>query len=498
MQGLMNGVKVIQSLTNNLSRRNPLLLSSKTRTTLKKQFSHPIGFFGPSRCFCNSNIISYAKKENGIDRGNGNEHDDLEVKSNRALFRSIPVNPSILSYIRGVGVGLSAKKKRKRKQKQTNTSRGAKGLLSEDEEASFFNERESRTGRKDRRKRSIGTTDSQEDGPNWNASNKNAYIPPPPFSTSSHTKEESESASEGISIRKLPVKVLGSVGSTGEEMPRSSKGLPEVAIVGRSNVGKSTLLNALIYGNQFSPEAENKKYIRGKTPNSNKMGKGIKAICSPTPGETRRITFYQLSSQITNLSTKNKGKVSLSIADLPGFGFAYASEDRSEDWKDLMKSYVLGRGKSLKRILFLIDARHGLKRADYDFLEMLQDGLKAPLEENSGEKKKALSDGAGTTLGDSTVLNVSERQKRKRLQLPPIQICLTKCDLVTQVDLARRVLQVRSDFSDALRRQPSALPVMLVSAKAGVGFNNLRSNRARGGILELQRELAALVPSIKP
>ncbi len=65
-------------------------------------------------------------------------------------------------------------------------------------------------------------------------------------------------------------------------------------------------------------------------------------------------------------------------------------------------------------------------------------------------------------------------------------------------DLARRVVTVRQQLSDALRREPSALPVMLVSARAGVGYNNVKNDRARGGILELQKELAALVPDNKP
>ncbi len=149
-----------------------------------------------------------------------------------------------------------------------------------------------------------------------------------------------------------------------------------------------------------------------------------------------------------------------------------------------MKSFILHRG-ALKRILLLIDARHGLKKADFDFLELLQDGLK--------ERIKAEVNSVNKGEGESK----HHRQKqKKRMELPPIQICLTKCDLVSQADLARRVLQVRQDFSDALRRQPSSLPIMLVSAKAGLGFNNLRNDRACGGILELQRELAALVPSL--
>jgi hypothetical protein len=76
-------------------------------------------------------------------------------------------------------------------------------------------------------------------------------------------------------------------------------------------------------------------------------------------------------------------------------------------------------------------------------------------------------------------------QKR---ELPPIQLVLTKCDLVHQTDLARRVVQVRQQLSDSLIRQPSALPVMLVSAQM----------EGQAGVLELQKELASLVPTIVP
>ena len=92
-----------------------------------------------------------------------------------------------------------------------------------------------------------------------------------------------------------------------------------------------------------------------------------------------------------------------------------------------------------------------------------------------------------------------QSDKRK---MPAIQIVLTKCDLVTRDDLARRVVHVRQELSDTLRRETSALPVLLVSARAGVGFNNVTKRgggfgRARGGVLELQKELAALVPQSK-
>lgn len=168
------------------------------------------------------------------------------------------------------------------------------------------------------------------------------------------------------------------------------------------------------------------------------------------------------------------------LADLPGYGFAYASQDKAEEWKQLMKKFILNEGKSLKRLLFLVDARHGFKRTDFEFLEMLQDGLVEIAEAN---KEQSSSN--------------TPRKQKKRLELPPIQIVLTKCDLVTQVDLARRVGQVREQLSDSLRRESSTLPVMLVSARAGLGFNNIRGNQARGGILELQKELAALCPKPK-
>jgi len=73
--------------------------------------------------------------------------------------------------------------------------------------------------------------------------------------------------------------------------------------------------------------------------------------------------------------------------------------------------------------------------------------------------------------------------KRKvKSELPPIQIVLTKCDLVDQVALARRVTAIQKDLSDALIREPSALPIMFVSARAP----------GQPGLLELQRELATL------
>ena len=92
--------------------------------------------------------------------------------------------------------------------------------------------------------------------------------------------------------------------------------------------------------------------------------------------------------------------MSMLLVDLPGYGFAYASEDKAQEWKELMQNYVLHRGKSLKRVLLLIDARHGMKKADIDFLENLESLLYSEIGEHGGEAK----------------------QKARRRDLPPIQL----------------------------------------------------------------------------
>merc|ERR1712176_654638 len=128
------------------------------------------------------------------------------------------------------------------------------------------------------------------------------------------------------------------------------------------------------------------KKLRGKF-EKQKLSKGVKAVVSEKPGETKKITFYQLSSQIIHRGVKNSSnntprsvgkdvvtnkKMSMVLADLPGYGFSFASDEKMLAWRDLMMHFLLHRGKSLKRILLLLDARHGFKKADYDFLNLLQ------------------------------------------------------------------------------------------------------------------------------
>ena len=239
-------------------------------------------------------------------------------------------------------------------------------------------------------------------------------------------------------------------------------------------VGKSTLLNALLYGNR-NEETIKRIRRRGKVPANMKLPKGKKAIMSSKPGETREITFYML--QHLKVESEEVESRALTLVDLPGYGFAYAKEEHRQEFQSLMADYLLNRGKALKRVLILLDARHGLKRADLDMIEMLQEEVGRRTRE---AKARRAAGGRGGV---------------RPPRLPPIQLVLTKCDLVRQTDLAKRVAQVRQELSDSLRREPSQLPILLVSARAGVGYNNVdrRTNQSRGGVLELQRELASLV-----
>ena len=108
--------------------------------------------------------------------------------------------------------------------------------------------------------------------------------------------------------------------------------LPEVAFAGRSNVGKSSLINALVSRHRL-------------------------ARASTEPGRTREVNFFVLDER-------------LRLVDLPGYGFAKVSRSTAKTFQNLGRDYLRGR-PNLRRVYLLIDARHGLKPSDTEALDAL-------------------------------------------------------------------------------------------------------------------------------
>lgn len=167
--------------------------------------------------------------------------------------------------------------------------------------------------------------------------------------------------------------------------------LPEVAFAGRSNVGKSSLVNAL-------------------------TGRKTLARTSDTPGRTQQLNFFSLGGR-------------LMLVDLPGYGYASAPKHLVKQWTRLIQDYLRGR-PSLRRVLVLVDGRHGLKETDREVMELLD--------------KAAVS----------------------------YQIVLTKADKVKQAELATTLRQTR----EAIARRPAAHPeIMVTSSREGDGIAGLRA-----------------------
>jgi GTP-binding protein len=140
---------------------------------------------------------------------------------------------------------------------------------------------------------------------------------------------------------------------------------PEVAFAGRSNVGKSSLLNAL-------------------------TGTHALARVSVTPGRTRQLNFFDLGGRLT-------------LVDMPGYGYARARKAVKQDWQGLMFDYLRGR-PTLRRVLLLLDARIEVKDADVAVMELLDraavtfqlvltkaDGVKLPALEHKMAEANALA-----------------------------------------------------------------------------------------------------------
>jgi GTP-binding protein len=155
--------------------------------------------------------------------------------------------------------------------------------------------------------------------------------------------------------------------ATTEALPKDT--LPEIAFVGRSNAGKSSLINAL-------------------------TGRRTLARVSHTPGATKQINFFRLGD-------------SCMLVDLPGYGYAKASRTLTQEWHNLIFAYLRGRAK-LARTLLLIDARRGIMPPDREAMDLLDQaavsyaGVLTKLDELNGQEQQHVRSACAEELNRRT------------------------------------------------------------------------------------------------
>jgi GTP-binding protein len=175
--------------------------------------------------------------------------------------------------------------------------------------------------------------------------------------------------------------------------------VPEVAFAGRSNVGKSTLINAL-------------------------TGRSSLARTSNTPGRTQELNLFDVGEPLA-----------FRLVDMPGYGFAKAPKDIVRRWKYLVNDYLRGRAV-LSRVLVLIDSRHGIKEVDRELMTMLDKAaVSYQLVLTKSDKIKA------SEL--ATVTEATEAEARKHVAAHPVI-------LPTSAELGGGIPELRAAVLDAI------------------------------------------------
>ncbi len=193
------------------------------------------------------------------------------------------------------------------------------------------------------------------------------------FPGEGHTAEEADLAADAARLFSGRVEFLLSAPRL-DHLPEAD--VPEIAFCGRSNVGKSSLLNAL-------------------------TGRKAIARTSVTPGRTQELNFFEVGEP-----------TQFRLVDMPGYGFAKAPVKVVERWRQLERTYLRGRA-ALKRTLVLIDSRHGIKPVDAEMMRMLDEaavGYRLVLTKADKVKASELA----------TVLAATEAEARKHPAAFPV------------------------------------------------------------------------------
>eukprot|EP00466_Bigelowiella_natans_P020231 jgi/Bigna1/129339/aug1.8_g4047 len=320
----------------------------------------------------------HLKGENNKDNQASTEASSSSSTNRRAELRRIPIDPKVLDTIRRKKLCAPARANKRLSKNAAAVQRGGGKLINRAGELS--RKRQTTTGNiKFRRGGEDEARAAEAESFDTKFSLLNRYSQYGPL----------DETTKNFLGRRGKTKIRFVMSAHTEQMIPELD-IPEVAFAGRSNVGKSSLLNAI----------------------------GLTTIVrsSNTPGLTQSLNFYRLREE-------------LSLVDLPGYGFAFAKDEKIKSWIALSRSYFSKR-QNLKRVYVVLDARHGALDKDVEFMRELS-----------------------------------------QLGVVKFQVLLNKADLVVKAeDLARQYQRVKSIVNSL----PGSIPdIHMLSSRTGAGITDL-------------------------